>query len=177
MRIDNISNSNAPRHAFSIAIHLVIISLVDAKWVQLQLTLSMSQNLDIFVDRNWPCQLVFSIQVAQAWSTVIKQKQIVLDSNPSLYVPAANEDEASLATPVDHPRFLDFGISFESLANAISGPVIFPIWVLILALFVVGLMFLMVIVIGSILFSRSLRWVLRFLYLALVLTHVFRLGY
>ena len=72
-------------------------------------------------------------------------------------MPAANEDEASLATPVDQPRFLDLDILFDNLANAINGPVIFPIWVLILALFVVGLMFLMVIIIGSILFSRYLR--------------------
>ena len=155
MRMDNISSSIAPRHAFSIAIHLMIISLMDAKRILPQLTLTMSQNLDSFVDRNRPCQLVFSIQVAQAWLNVVKQ--IVPDSNPYLYVSAANVDETSPATSVDQSRFLDFDIPSENLTNAINGPVIFPSWVLILVLFVVGLMFLVVIIIDSVLFSRCLR--------------------
>ena len=176
MRVDIISNSIAPQHAFSITIHLIVFDSVDAKWIQLQLTLSMSQNLDVFIDRNWPCQLVFSIQVEQAWSIVITQKQTVSDSNPPLYAPAANVDEASLTTPVDQLRFLDSDILFDTLANAINGPVIFPNWVPILALFVVGLVFLTIIVIGSVLFSRYLRWVLRFPYLVLVITQVLGLN-
>ena len=127
------------------------------RWIQPQLILSMSQKprYFFFVDRNRPCQLVFSIQVAQAWLIVVKQ--IVSASNPSLYVPAADVDEISLTTTVAQSRFLDFDNPFENLANAINGPVIFPLWVLLLALFVVGVAFIMTIAIGAILFSRYLR--------------------
>ena len=134
----------------------MVISLMDAKVDSTSTDIEYVTKTSIFfVDRNRPCQPVFSIQVVQAWLIVIKQ--IVSVPNPSLYVPAADVDEISLTTTVAQSRFLDFDNPFENLANAINGPVIFPLWVLLLALFVVGVAFIMTIAIGAILFSRYLR--------------------